>query len=331
MTKLTLATGAFALLFGSSILASMTSGDVEMYYSNPNRGTENLSSFDWDNSGSLYWMGGDANWAESMNVYKYDGTLSTIASRPSYAGSWVCSHNNSIYFDDGSEYTLYKYDTVNGGAPVSAFQQNNAWGYTFHNNGLYISGADANWNNSLYYSALDAEGNLTGSIVNLGFMGSPSGPITFDANDNLFYAGGYSSGLIYKYSSEEITAAIGGTALSDASAHEYIDFNSYGLTGSTGMDFDSEGNLVVSLTSFGSPSKLVAFDIDESGNYAGSSAELAVSDGRMTTVRNNNGDIYVGDPDGIYKVVPEPASALLLLIGALGITVFRRYKTHIGA
>jgi hypothetical protein len=325
MKKHIIAAGIVLSLCGSAAVAAITSGAVETYYANPYSGTENISSFDWSSTGDLYWMGGDANWAASMNVYKYNGsTLSAIDSRSSYAGSWVARNGNYMYFDDGTAYSFNKYDTVNGGAASQVFQQANVWGYTFNNNGLFISGADESWNNSLFYSAIDGNGDLTGSLVTLGFVGAPSGPMAFDTEGNLFYAAGYSVGKIYKYTAAEVAAAIAGTALGDAATHEYIDFNSYGLAGATGMAFDDEGNLVASLTSFTDPCKLVSFDIDESGNYLGTSSVLAESDGRMTTVRNNSGDIYFSDGDGIYKAVPEPASVLLIMIGSLGIVGYRR-------
>ncbi len=317
---------------GSSVaFAAITSGAVETYYANPYSGSENISSFDWSSDGALYWMGGATDWSPSMNVYKYkESTLSTIDSRSSYAGSWVARNGNYMYFNDGGTYSFNKYDTINGGLASQVLQKTNAWGYTFNNNGLFISGADETFNNLLFYSAIDGSGNLTGSLIELGSMGAPSGPITFDSAGNLFYASGYSSGKIYKYSAAEVATAILGTALSDASTHEYINFNSYKLTGATGMDFDAEGNLVVSLTEFGNPSKLVSFDIDGSGNYLGTSVVLAESDGGMTTVRNNGGDIYFADPDGIYKAIPEPASVLLILLGGLGITGYRRLRASYG-
>ncbi|VGO20348.1 PEP-CTERM sorting domain-containing protein [Pontiella sulfatireligans] len=307
--------------------ASIISGAAVAYYSNPFAG-KNISSYDWDGAGNLYWMEGDNNWAAETKVYKYNGSLSTIYSASAFAGTWVAHNDNHIYFDNGSEYAFYKYDVAGGGAPSQVFQQNNAWGYTFHNGGLYISGADGSWNNQLYYSALDASGNLAGPLVTLGQMGSPSGPITFDANGNLFYSAGYTDGKIYKYDAAEIAGAIAGTQLGDAALHEFIDFNSYGLDGATGMDFDDDGNLVASLTAFGSNSKLVEFDIDVSGAYLGTSSVLAESDGRMTTVRNYNGDIYVSDPDGIYQAVPEPGTVALMGVGFGCMAAFRKRRKY---
>ena len=159
-------------------------------------------------------------------------------------------------------------------------------------------------------------------------MGSPSGPIAFDVAGNLFYSAGYTDGKIYKYGASEITDAIAGTQLGDASTHEFIDFNSYGLSGATGMDFDEEGNLVASLTAFGSNSKLVEFGIDGSGAYLGTSSVLAESDGRMTTVRNRDGDIYFSDPDGIYVAIPEPGTVTLMLLGSVGMVAFRKRRKY---
>ena len=319
---------AAAALLAHTAGAAITTGSVTTHYSNPYSGTENLTSFDWDGSGNLYWMGGDASWAQSMHVYKFDGsTLSTIDTRASYAGTWVNSFGDNIYYDDGSEYAFYKYGTAGGSSPSQVLQLDNSWGYTFQNDGLYITGADAGWNNVLYYSALDANGDLTGSLINLGYMGSPSGPTAFDADGNLYYGAGYGDGVIYKYSAADVAAAVAGTPLGAAAAHQYIDFNGYGLDGASGMDFNADGNLVVSLTSFGSPSKLVEFDVDGSGNYTGNSSVWAVSDTRMTTVRNQSGTIYFSDSDGIYEAIPEPGTIALMLMGVIGLVGVRRFRT----
>ena len=312
-------------LAGQTAMAAITFGPVATFYNNPNSGTENITSFDWDSAGNLYWMGGSAaGWGNPMNVYRYGGSLAAIHSQAAYAGSWVCSYGEYIYFNEDSNYT---YDTVSGGPAGQVFQQTGAWGFTIHDGGLFISGADPSWNNSIFYSPLDSGGNLTDTPVNLGYVGSPSGPIAFDADGNLFYGAGYSDGLIYKYTAAEVAAAIGGTPFGAASAHEFIDFNSHGLAGTTGIDFDNNGNLVASLTSFGSPSKLVSFALDGSGGYLGSSQILAVSDGRMTTVRNRGGEIYFSDEDGVYRVIPEPAVIGLLLSGGGFLLMRRRLQT----
>jgi hypothetical protein len=324
MKKQLLAAFAGIGLLAHSAGAAITAGGGAAYYSNPHAGTENIASFDWDASGNLYWMGGDANWAQSMNVYKYDGAaLTTVDSRASFAGTWLNSHGNNIYFDDGTAYSFNRYDTVNGGAVTQAFQQDNAWGYTFHGNGLFISGADASWNNQLYYSEVDTNGDLTGPLITLGLMGSPSGPVTFDSDGNLFYGAGYSDGKLYKYSAIDVATAIAGTPLGDAALHEFLDFNSFGVAGMTGMDFTNEGNLVASLTAFGSPSQLVEFEIAGDGSYSGNASVWAVSDGRMTTVRNRDGTIYFSDPDAVYAI-PEPGTIMLVLLGAGGLVGFRK-------
>lgn len=315
-------------LLAHSASAVIISGSSTTYYSNPLGGTENIASFDWDAFGNLYWMGGDASWAQSMSVHKYDGsTLSTIDTRASYSGSWVASHGNNVYFDDGSAMSFNKYDTSVGGAASQVFQQNNAWGYTFNGDGLFISAADASYDTSLYYSEVAANGDLTGSLVNLGYVGNSSGPIAFDADGNLFYGGGYGATKIYKYSATDVADAMGGTQFGDASLHEYIDSSAFGYAGATGMDFDSEGNLVATMRSSTDQSSLVSFDIDESGSYLGTSSVLAQSDGRFTTVRNSGGSIYVSDSDGIYAI-PEPGTVTLMLVGFGGMAFYRRRRKY---
>lgn len=295
--------GAAMLASTSQVNAVITDGNVDIYYQNPYAG-KLISSFDWAANGDLYWMEGDAYWAQDMKVHQYAaGNLSLIHSAQSFAGGWVLSYGDNIYFDDGSEYALYKYNTATSELQ-QVLQQQNAWGYTIHDGGLFISGADQNWSARLFYVELDANGDLTGPVIDLGAMGSPSGPIAFDSEGNLFYASGYSSGLIYKFPQVEVDAAINGTPLSQPENRVFIDFNAFGYDGATGMDFDSQGNLLVTLTSFVSPSSLVKFYLDENGN-SGLSEVAAVSDGRMMTVRNYQGDIYFNDSDGIYRLISD--------------------------
>ena len=297
-----------ALLAGmaATSFADITSGNVSTVYLNPfSASGKTITSFHWASNNDLYWQEGDSNWAQEMKVHQFDGTnLNTIYTSASYAGNWVLSQGNNIYFDNGSVMGLFKYDTVLGGAPTQVFQQQNAWGYTIHNGGLFISGSDQNWDARLYYVALDQNGVPQGSVVDLGLMGSPSGPIAFDAQGNLYYASGYSTGKIHKYTSAEVSAAITGTPLTNPAGHVFIDFNSFGFPGATGMAFDSNGHLVVSLTNFGSPSDLVTFYTDDTGNYLGQAEVTAESDMGMGSVRLHQGNIQFNDGDGVYQVIP---------------------------
>lgn len=302
--KTPLALAMSALLCAGVSHADISSGNVVTVYDNPFTG-KNITGFNWSSGGDLYWMEGDANWAQDMKVHKYDGsTLSTVYTAAAYSGFWVLSQGDNIFFDNGSETALYKYDSVAGGTPTQVHQQNNAWGYTLHGGGVFVSGSDVNWDAHLYYFAIDGNGNQSGSLVDLGLMGSPSGPMAFDANGNLYYAAGYSTGKIYKYSAAEVAAAIAGTPLTNPAGHEFIDFNSFGYPGATGMEFDSKGHLVVTLTSFSSPSTLVTFYTDNSGNYLGQAEIVAQSTTSMSSVRIKTGDIYFNDNDGIYRLVP---------------------------
>lgn len=284
--------------------AAITSGNVNTVYQNPFSG-KSITSFHWASNNDLYWMEGDNNYALDLKVHQYDGvTLNTVYTSASYAGYWVLSEGDNIYFDNGSQAALYKYDTILGGSATQVFQQSNAWGFTIHNGGLFIAGADVNWDAKLYYVALDQNGVPQGQVVDLGFMGSPSGPIAFDAQGNLLYASGYSTGKIHKYSAAEVATAIAGTPLSNPAGHVFIDFNSFGYSGATGMEFDSNGHLVVTLTGFGSPSKLVTFYTDDTGNYLGQAEITAESNIGMGSVRMYQGGIHFNDGEGIYQVIP---------------------------
>jgi hypothetical protein len=246
-----------------------------------------------------------------------------------FSGMWVTANGPYVYFDNGSTYTFYRYDTAAGGLSVATVGQANLWGLFFRGREAFLSGADADWLGHVYYGGeVNSDGSLplAGGLLDAGNLVDPSGPLAFDAVGNMYYGAGYFAGRILKYSTGEVAAALAGTAaLSDPDSHLWADFTSTGLKGATGMTFDAGGDLVATLTEYGMPSQFVRFSVDGSGGSAGMT-KLAESQGRMCAVRLHDGQLYVNDADGIYAV-PEPATAIMLGLGLVGVWV-RRGRSH---
>ncbi|NQU76263.1 MAG: PEP-CTERM sorting domain-containing protein [Planctomycetes bacterium] len=298
------------------------------YFQTPSVQTDPMVSFDWGSDGNLYFSTGSADWGPKMNVWRYDGAASTniFSNGDVYAGSWLTANGQYVYFNEDMYYNVYRYDTSAGGGAENALQHTNMWGFFFHDDGVFISGADDNWESHVYYAAVD---QLTGTISapqDIGAVGDPSGPIAFDAVGNLYFASGYAAGRILKYTAGEVAEAVGGVSLlADPAAHAWADFSGTGLDGATGMAFDSSGALVATLTSFAHPSQLMRFDVDAGGACEGMTL-MATSDNRMYAVRLSQGALYVNDPDGIYTVsaIPEPATLGMLAAGAIALLRRRR-------
>jgi hypothetical protein len=231
------------------------------------------------------------------------GGLQEIWSGPDYAGAGVLVTHKTVYFTEDSNFTLYRYGTRDAAAPVAEYSQPFLYALAVRGRTLYASGLDGNWQSCIYASQLRPDGSLAEKpMLNLGVVGDPSGPLAFDGAGNLYYASGYLSGRILKYSAPEVHAALAGqTPLGQPAQHVWASFAATGLDGATGLAFDGQGNLVASLTSFGYPSELVRFGVCAAGNFGGLT-ELASSTGRISAVQLVNGVICAADESGIYTL-----------------------------
>ncbi len=300
----------FASIVGSSKYV------VQTYYANPHEG-ESLSAFDWDDNSSLYYSTGDASWGLGFAVYRFDGAAVSVlhSDNDAWAGGTVTAIGGRIYFNDSGNYDrwtcdYYKYDPTSEFAPVNIEVASDISGLaTSDGTDFWAAGG---WSASIYYSTMDGNGDLVSNpLVNLGAIGSASGPIAFDAEGNLFYAEGYvseGSPRVYRWTAAEVAAAIAdpeGSLLNPA-GHVWATISAG--SGATGMAVDDDGNLVLTSTSFTDPSELQRlFAVD--GSYMGYEV-LARSDERLSTVRIRNGKIYTSCADGIFIVVLSEATRL---------------------
>ncbi len=300
----------FASIVGSSKYM------VQTYYANPHDG-ESLVAFDWDNDSNLYYSTGDPSWGLGFAVYRYDGSAVSLlhSNKSAFAGSRVTAIGENVYFNDGGTYErwtcdYYKCDLATALEPVNLEVASDISGLaTRDGTDFWAAGG---WSASICYSTLDGNGNLVSNpLVNLGAIGSASGPIAFDAEDNLFYAEGYvgeGNPSVYRWTAAEVAAAIAdpdGSPLSPA-GHVWATLSAG--SGVSGMAVDDDGNLIVTATSFTEPSelqRLFATDGEHSGYEV-----LARSDERLETVRIRNARIYTSCSDGVFIVSPSEAARL---------------------
>ena len=324
LTVWVMAAGMAVLAAGSAAWGQVTAGPghrAQLYFANPAAG-QAMVSFDWDSEGALYVSSAATNWAPGMTLWHHDdgGTSQVWSDASVFAGSWVASAGQQVYFNEDSNYRVYAVDSASGAAR-QVLEHTNLWGMFPRGQHMFISGADATWTAALYVSDIAADGGLSGP-VQIGQVGGNSGPLAWDAQGNLFVAEGYNGGGepgIYRFTSLEVAAALvdpAGSALSGA-GRLWTTLEGYSGGGATGMTFDDAGNLLLTATIFGGPSQLRRYPVDPMGE-AGEFDLLASSAARLATVRVMDGLTYVSSPAGIYTVsVPEPASLCALAVGAM--------------
>lgn len=292
--------------------------------------TSAIVSFDWDSTGAVYYQTSTSAFTFG-GLYRWNGATQTTAVGPietDYSGASVVAIGNYVYFNtsDFSTQNISKYGPL-GGSPSSALIS------TAPNSGLYrrgageifITGAPGFGTNEIYYASLSASGDFLSTPISLGLTSGGSGPIAFDAAGNMYYAPGFGDLSIYRYTAADVAAAIADPTNSPLpTAGSRLWYNYSGdfalVSGGTGMAFDGDGNLLLTLTDFSNPSYLVRFDVDISGNHAGNTALLSSTD-RLGDVRFYDGSIFVANGNTILQVIPEPGTWLLLALGCTGIVV----------
>lgn len=283
-------------------------------------GGDGIISFDWGSDNALYYMTSTPSFTAG-GVYRNDGVNTTTimaASGSHFAGASVVSIGGSIYFNDSSFSNVQRVHeyTIGSGTTTTATLTN----YSLGTNGtdLFISGGDFSGTRLTWQPD-----GISGSTIDLGGVAGASGPFTFDASGNLYYAPGFGDLKIYSWSASEVAAAMsGGTPLS-AAGNVWVDYTSAFSTagGATSMTTDALGNVIVTITNFTDPSALVRFSADGSGSYE----TIATSTDRLGEVRLRDGKIYLAEGSSIVEIIPEPSSFLLSFLAA-GAFVTRRRR-----
>lgn len=284
-------------------------------------GTDSISSYDWGSDGNLYY--GTATSSFNFGgIYRYDGSSITAikAGNSNYSGASVVAIGSSIYYNDSTPSNvqrIYRYQT--GDASTVSLDTTN---YSLGTDGSHLLSAgsdDFTTTRISYYP-----GGLTGGTIDLGGIDGASGPLAFDASGNLYYAPGYGSLSIYRWSSSEVATAIssnGADALL-AAGHLWLDYSaSFGtVSGASSLLLDANGNMIVTLTDFVNPSALVKFDADGSGGYE----TILTSDERLGDLRMHDGQLYLSDSNRIVSIIPEPSVGLISLLALAPCLIRRR-------
>ncbi|GAA5125076.1 hypothetical protein JIN84_13575 [Luteolibacter yonseiensis] len=281
---------------------------------------DGIISYDWGSDGALYYATADSSFLSS-GVYRHDGTSTTTIQNASgnFAGGSVVAIGSSVYFNDSTfsnTQNIYRYSIGAGTTTTAALTNYSLGSYDGH---LYSTGGDFSGTRLTYY----VDG-LTGGTIDLGGVAGASGPLTFDAAGNLYYAPGYGDLAIYRWDAAEVTAAISGNGSPSlsASGHLWIDYSTAFATagGATSMLTDAEGNLLVTLTNFTDPSALVKFSADGSGNYE----TILTSLDRLGELRAHDGQLYLSSGNSVMAIIPEPSTLLLGMFAWGGFFIRRR-------
>lgn len=272
--------------------------------------TDSIISFDWDASDRLYYMS-SAGFPDTK-VWRYTGStpVSLYADPANYSGASVVSIGDYVYFNDSFATTnIWRFGPVDAAPATQLTSTDQNFGLYGHNGDLFITGAAFGQTNRIYYTTLAANGSFSSSPpIDLGVTFGGSGPMAFDAAGNLYYAPGYNDASIYRWDAADVQTAISsnGTTPLPTSGVLWHDYSAnYGGYGATGMTFDVDGNLIVTLTQFGNPSYLVRF-LQNNGIYAGYNQVLGSTD-RLGDVRSYNGDIVIANGNQLLQIIPESA------------------------
>lgn len=305
---------------------------VETYYTHST--SANIVSFDRDASNNLYYMTAPPGFGSGIDFWKSSGGTPTnlFSNGSSFAGNSVVKIGDYVYFNDGNfpVATIRSYGPLTGVAALAPVSTTTNYGLYAGGGGMLITASNPN---HIYYSALAGDGDLVNDPAkDLGETVGNSGPLTLDGAGNLYYAPGFGDMSVYKFSSAELAAAIANPVTNPltVAGHQWLDYTAIygpsGIGGATSMVFDSQGDLIMSLTNFTGASVAAIFGADGTGAYDGTHATMATETGRIGELRNFDGNTYLSSSNGIYKLVPEPGSIAILSVGAGLLALARRRR-----
>lgn len=302
----------------------------------PGEAPGRLASFDYGSDGHLYYSTSDASFANA-SFWRWDGAAATrLYHAPgNFGGASVVAVGDRIYFNDSDFTATYIRSHVVGSAGTAVVSTANNYGLhrgaTAGPARLWMTAAAApTYATEIFQAATDAAGDLASGFVRVAVPGGASGPMAFDAAGNLFYAVGFFATEFHAWSAAQVAAALAdpvGAVLTPANAVLTRDFGADfpGAGGATGMAFDADGALLLSLTRFTDPSVVARYSL--SGLAVTGSTAIATATGRLGDIRLVEGVLHVAAGDGIYALgVPEPQAASLALgvLAALAAIVARR-------
>jgi hypothetical protein len=292
--------------------------------------SDNLVSYDWAANGSVYYQTATSSF-NFGGLYQYSGGTPTqvVAGSSDFSGASVVSIGNYVYYNtaDFNNTNIYKYGPV-GGSPSAALASTTVnFGLYPHGGNLFITGAPGFGTNHIYYTGIGANGALANSpAIDLGADSGGSGPLAFDPQGDLFYAPGFGDLSIYRWSAADVAAAMADPIGHPLSAAGHLWLNYSGLygneSGGTSMLIDSSGHILLTLTSFTSPSVLARFGIAGDGSYNGTSSTLLEDTSTLGELREHDGSLFFSSGNQIFEVVPEPGSVCCFGLGLVLLATF---------
>lgn len=295
--------------------------------------SDNIVSYDWDANANLYYMTSAGFPDINMWVTNGGAPVNIYANPNNFAGASVVDIGNFVYFNDSdtsNNQNIHAYGPLTGSPTQSIVSTASNFGLYNHGGNLFITGAVGFGPNQIFYSHLSATGTLTNDPpISLGTTGGGSGPLTFDAAGDLYFAPGYGDSSIYRWSAAEVAAAIANPTLDPLSTAQHLWLNYAGLfptvSGATSMLVDPAGDLLVTLTDFSNPSDLVAFGVNPDGSYSETESTILTDGGPLGELREHDGGTYVSTGNEIVQVIPEPAT-LSLVIGGMALFALQRER-----
>lgn len=278
---------------------------------------ETIGGLDFSGAGDVYYLVRTFGGTTKLQVrtpadgYSTSTTLHDFGS--AVYGSFVTLHAGKLYYGENSAGTIRVHDISLHSDALLATVTNNydlaiapgGTGYLSENRGYAGNKA----------STLDlSSGGTSVRLTSLDY----SGPVGADDQGRLYY-GGTAFGIgggIYRYSAAEVAA--GGLTLdaghqwvSNSNGNAYFAFNDAGNLWQT--DFAGLGFFNTTTAAF----TAIGSTTDSLGNLAADSAQLLAS----VTAYGASSSL---DKSAVFRVVPEPASAILALAGLASLIVRRR-------
>jgi hypothetical protein len=278
-------------------------------------------------------------YAESGSFYLQDAfglpALTPFTGEPAVDPSFIAVHDGSLAVAGGGGFgssLLHRFDPATPaapgfasfGAPVQNYQ-----GVFRDADGLYVSGLYSGTTHGVQY--VPTNGGAPKVIVEN--VSTYSAGMTRDAAGNL-YVGDNDNGVVYRFTSAQLAAAIAGLALTPADGVTVHDFGGGGNIGSLAVD--DAGNLwaagwqangiKVYRPSIGDELTLTP-GFDNANYYVASFTR----NGESYIAYVNQENPFSGNSRQVYgfdlaaQAIPEPHAAGLLVLGALALSRRRRH------